>query len=88
MVVPDYTHVMESVNTWENVISSKYHNYYLNRKFQGKPDTDDIDEHLFTLETGYAQWSDSAQCFFVKYKKPDPKVEIAVRDLDPKLQRL
>ena len=88
MFVQDYTHTLEAENTWENVTPSKYHNYYLNRKFQGKPDTVDIDEHLFTLDTGHAQWSESAQCFFVKYKKPDPKLEISVRDLDPKLQKL
>ena len=74
--VPDYTVALESLDTWENMIPSKYHNYYLNRKFQGKPDTADIDENLFTLEAGYAQWSDSAQCFFINIRNQTPSLKL------------
>ena len=31
--VPDYNVALESLDTWENMIPSKYHNYYLNRRF-------------------------------------------------------
>ena len=59
--------------------------YFVN---PGLPEKElDVDQYAFTLDQGWAQWSDKHKCFFVKYEPPDPKIEINTTRLKPHLQQ-
>ena len=60
--------------------------YYLNHSFRASPDTLQTENFLFVAEEGFAQWSDTHECFFLKYKRPGE--EISVKGLEPQLQKL
>ena len=58
--------------------------FYLNHSLLEQCNEEDL--NAFTLDQGWVQYSHKQHCFFVKYKPPDPKIEINTRRLKPRLQ--
>jgi hypothetical protein len=60
--------------------------FYLNHSLLEQSNEADKDLNAFTLDQGWVQYSHKQHCFFVKYKPPDPKIEINTKRLKPHLQ--
>ena len=50
--------------------------FYLNHSFIASPDTLQTENFLYTAEEGYAQWSRTSECFFLKYKRPGEEISV------------
>ena len=60
--------------------------FYLNHSLLEQSNEAEKQLNAFTLDQGWVQYSHKQHCFFVKYKPPDPKIEINTKRLKPHLQ--